>query len=47
MKIFIFKHKETNAVLTIQAIDFIEADEIVDRIVKDGYLWVVENEEGE
>ena len=47
MKTFIFKHKETNAVLTIQATDFIEADEIVDRIVKDSYLWVVEHEEGE
>jgi len=47
MKQFIFKHKETNAVLTIQAIDFIEADEIVDRIVKDSYLWCVESEEGQ
>jgi hypothetical protein len=47
MKNFIFKHKETNAVLTIQATDFIEADEIIDRIVKDSYLWVVEHEEGE
>ena len=47
MKKFIFKHKETNAILTIQAIDFVDADAIVDRIVKDGYLWVVKNEEGE
>lgn len=46
MKTFNFIHKDSSAVLTVSADDFINAEEQLEELVKETWNWRIENEKG-
>jgi len=46
MKTFNFIHKNSSAVITVSADDFVDAEEQLEELVKESWEWSIENEEG-